>query len=90
MPHLTRGKLTVDQAAREALHAYCVECGEATIFLGARPGAGVEHRCGRGIAGPVWSLIQRPAHLAGAPGLGGVQTAEQAAAVEARARAAAA
>lgn len=78
---VTRGKLTVDQAAREALLAECVECGESTIFLGSREQAAVEHRCAHGAAGPVWTLIERPNVPARRrSNRGGVITREQAAA----------
>lgn len=82
---VTRGKLTVAQAARPAIAAECIECGSKVVVLAEHPHASLDHRCGTLVVGPVWTLLERPADTAAARAAvltdleqGGVLTAEQA------------
>lgn len=85
---VTRGKLTVAQAARPAIVADCIECGGQAIFVAETADGSVDHRCGTRGIGPVWTLIERPRPTARERAdtfaaeleAGGVLTAEQAAA----------
>lgn len=58
---LTRTTVGIERAGDDLLTADCVRCGDRAAFLTpAHPRTAVDHRCGVGAIGSVWTLLEPP------------------------------